>query len=119
MYVREFPQPARGSLGRYIPLWVGEHLVTDHEFFDRSRTQQRRIERHVHLPLGMRTVGGRLVYPGRIRERTFEHIIVPDGYVFHGIGKTVAFGAVKFRQDGTNPAGNLVVVRKCVSLSAV
>jgi len=46
----------------------------------------------------MRTVGGRLVYPGRIRERTFEHIIVPDSYVFHGIGKTVAFGAVKFRQ---------------------
>ena len=45
------PKPCRGLLCRQITLGLGEQLIADHELAHRCRSQQRRIEVGVQLPM--------------------------------------------------------------------
>src|SRR6185312_9031847 len=54
-------QPGRRGFRGEIPLGRTQHLEPDHEFPDRRRAQERRVEMGVHLPLGVQRPVDRLL----------------------------------------------------------
>ena len=59
---------------------------------------------HVQVPLRVRlAVGGRLVQPGRVRERHAEEVVVAPREPPQHVGQPVALGAVELRQARHRP----------------
>src|SRR5580704_6529684 len=70
-------QTSRCLFGSNVALRCTQKFVAHHEFPHHRRTQQRRIEMRVKMPLGMSfAVGGTLVKSHGIGKRSLEQVIV-------------------------------------------
>src|ERR1035437_10415217 len=76
------------GLGGNVPLWHSQHLKAHHELAHRGRTQQRRIEVRVEVPLRMGLfVRWTLVEAHGVGKAGLEEIVEADGqplqYISH------------------------------------
>src|SRR5437667_12231468 len=74
---RLLAQLPRARLSRNVPLRLGQHLVTHHEFSDRSGAKQRRIEMRVEMMNRLDSrVARRLMPPHRVRKGNAKKVVV-------------------------------------------
>src|ERR1700694_3511950 len=93
--IMDFAQGAQ-SLGSgfrsQVPLRRPQHLVSNHEFRDGCRAQQRRIIVRVNVPLRVGlAVGGTLMEPHAVWKRHLEQIVVTDAEPVKNLRQGIAF----------------------------
>ena len=82
------PKTFCGGLGRQIALRHRQQLIANHELADGGRSEQRRIEVGVQVPgLAGIVIGRLLVKTHRIREWSFEEIVVARRDLFQSVGE--------------------------------
>src|SRR5258708_38933153 len=74
----------RGVLRRNVALGRAEKFVTDHEFLNRSRAQERRKVVRMQVPLFIASPVGRLLVESHgIGERGLKQVVVTNGDAAH------------------------------------
>jgi hypothetical protein len=89
MRLRAGPQALGSAFGSDVPLRHSQHLKADHEFSDRRRAQQGRIEVGVEVPLRMGSaIGWCLVEAHGVGEAGLKEQIKTGGKPLQRIGST-------------------------------
>src|SRR5258708_19720650 len=81
----------RGLLRRNVALGRAEKFVTDHEFLNRSRAQERRKVVRMQVPLFITSPVGRLLVESHgIGERGLKQVVVTNADAPHDVAQAVS-----------------------------